>query len=88
MVRPSRSRHGSALTDAADYCTTAGLSTPQFCNEMVTEGQETRHKVWVIVGKQRLELPITFSSLSQGQERVAKKVLEQLRSQASSAAAK
>ncbi|KAH9940613.1 hypothetical protein B0H21DRAFT_754394 [Amylocystis lapponica] len=72
----------SNVTALYDHCSTAGLSNPQFYNELVTEGQETKHKVWVIVGKQRLELPITFSSLSQGQERVAKKVLEQLRSQA------
>lgn len=58
-----------------------GLPTPQFFHEIVKEEQgESKHKVSVIVGKQKFELPITFSSLSQGQERVAKKVLEQLRS--------
>ena len=57
------------------------LGTPQFCNEIIIDEKgESKHKVWVIVGKQRYELPIKFNSLSQGQERVAKRVLEQLRS--------
>ncbi len=57
------------------------LPSPQFCSEVVHEQGESKHKIWVVIGKQKLELPTTFTSLSQGQERVAKKVLEQLRSQ-------
>ena len=62
-----------------DYCVKENLGTPEFCNEIVTEEKgENKHKVWVIIGKHKHELPIAFDSLSQGQERVAKKVLEQL----------
>ncbi|KAI0925302.1 hypothetical protein AcV7_005578 [Taiwanofungus camphoratus] len=77
-VEPPPKSHVTALYD---HCRTVGLPTPQFFHEIVKEEQgESKHKVSVIVGKQKFELPITFSSLSQGQERVAKKVLEQLRS--------
>lgn len=63
----------------ADHCARASLAAPQFCNEIVTDEKgESKHKVWVVIGKQKYELPTKFNSLSQGQERVAKKVLEQL----------
>ncbi|KAI0367916.1 hypothetical protein BV20DRAFT_981087 [Pilatotrama ljubarskyi] len=63
-----------------DYCRTAGMPTPQFCHEILKgeHAGEPKHKVWVIIGKMKFELPIEFSSLSQGQEKVAKKVLDQL----------
>ena len=57
------------------------MPTPQFCHEIVKDehGAEPKHNVWVIIGKTKFGLPVTFSSLSQGQEKVAKKVLDQLR---------
>ncbi|KAJ3537225.1 hypothetical protein NM688_g6720 [Phlebia brevispora] len=71
----------SSVTELYDHCAKQSLSAPQFCNEVVTDDKgDSKHKVWVIIGKQKYELPIKFNSLSQGQERVAKKVLEQLRS--------
>lgn len=57
------------------------MPAPKFCHEILKgeHAGESQHKVWVIVGKTKFELPITFTSLSQGQEKVAKKVLDQLR---------
>ncbi|OCH85385.1 hypothetical protein OBBRIDRAFT_798230 [Obba rivulosa] len=78
----------SSVTALYDHCRISGMPTPQFCHEIVKEQAEMKHKVWVVIGKQKLELPVTFSSLSQGQERVAKRVLEQLRSQAQAEPAK
>ncbi|KAI8976408.1 hypothetical protein BD414DRAFT_539383 [Trametes punicea] len=79
------------VTALYDHCRTTGLPTPQFCHEILKGEQagEPEHKVWVIIGKTKFELPVTFSSLSQGQEKVAKKVLDQLRhSKSDKAAAK
>ncbi|CAL1702719.1 unnamed protein product [Somion occarium] len=71
----------SSVTALYDYCREAGLAAPEFRNEIVMNvSGENKHKVWVVIGKQKMELPTTFPSLSQGQEKVAKKVLEQLRS--------
>ncbi|OBZ72869.1 putative transporter C11D3.18C [Grifola frondosa] len=71
----------TSVTALYDYCASAGLPNPQFYNEIVKGEKTPGHKVWVIIGKQKLELSATFPSLSQGQERVAKRVLEQLRAQ-------
>ena len=39
------------------------------------------HRVWVVIGKQKYEISgAQFGSLGQGQERVATRVLDQLRS--------
>ncbi|CDO68523.1 hypothetical protein BN946_scf184998.g20 [Trametes cinnabarina] len=64
-----------------DHCRNAGMPDPEFRSEIVQDGRadEPKHNVWVIIGKTKFELPVTFSSLSQGQEKVAKKVLDQLR---------
>ncbi|KAI0357113.1 hypothetical protein OH77DRAFT_1519559 [Trametes cingulata] len=69
------------VTALYDHCRTAGMPTPQFHHEILKgeHAGEPKHKVWVIIGKMKFELPIEFSSLSQGQEKVAKKVLDQLR---------
>ena len=53
---------------------------PQWCHEIPKDQQgEKKHKVWVVIDKTRYELPVMFSSLSQGQEKVAKKVVDQLK---------
>ncbi|KAH7922432.1 hypothetical protein BV22DRAFT_1131453 [Leucogyrophana mollusca] len=72
---PSKS-HVKALTD---YCSEHRLAAPQFHHEIVPGS--TSYKVWIIVGKERLELPTTFRSAVEGHERVSKQVLNRLRSQ-------
>lgn len=63
-----------------DYCRASGLAVPQFRHEIVAENKgENSHKVWVTIGNKKLEVSATFSSLSQGQEKVARQALEQLR---------
>lgn len=84
------SRCVSQSACATDHCRNAGMPTPQFCHEILKGEQagEPQHKVWVIIGKMKFELPITFASLSQGQEKVAKKVLDQFRQTSAGKAAK
>jgi hypothetical protein len=48
-------------------------AVPSTCGSGVNE-----HKVWMIVGKERLELPNTHTSLSAAQEKLAKLVLSRL----------
>jgi hypothetical protein len=65
----------------ADYCTKAGVSQPQFHQQAVTGNVgKTMHKVWIVMGNEKLELPVTFATVSEGRERVAKQVLGRLRS--------
>ena len=74
------------LCDFADYCNRKGLTRPQIHHEVVPAGQANSggglYKVWFVMGSERLELPVTFSTLGEGEERVAKQVLNRLRSQA------
>lgn len=37
------------------------------------------YKVWIIMGSEKLELPVTFSNIDEGRERLAKQVLGRLR---------
>ncbi|KAH9849147.1 hypothetical protein C2E23DRAFT_888535 [Lenzites betulinus] len=86
-VEPASKKHVPALYD---HCRSASLPAPQFCSETLKgeHGGELQHKVWVIIGNMRFELPVTFTSLSLGQEKVAKKVLDQLRQTPAGKAAK
>jgi len=61
-----------------DFCKRSNMDPPQFSSELTDAGQ---HKVWVVMGRERLELPMTFVSVDEGQERTAKKVLSRLRKQ-------
>ena len=74
-------RVDSVASYDVDYCNTNQISQPQWCHEIIKGNGtgEPKHKVWVVIGKTKFELPITFPSLSQGQERIAKKVLDQLK---------
>ncbi|TBU39205.1 hypothetical protein BD309DRAFT_872776 [Dichomitus squalens] len=72
-----------------DYCNEHHLPTPQWCHEMPKDQPgEKKHKVWVVIGKMKFELPVTFSSLGQGQEKVAKKVVDQFKAHGHGDAAK
>ena len=42
------------------------------------------YKVWVVHGKERLELPTLYHSVDEGEHRLAKQVLQRLKSQARS----
>ncbi|KAI0699512.1 hypothetical protein C8T65DRAFT_697618 [Cerioporus squamosus] len=69
------------VAELYDYCNTHKKPQPEWCHEIIkgNAGAEPKHKVWVVIDKTKYELPITFPSLSQGQERIAKKVLDQLK---------
>ncbi len=66
---------------ATDYCNQCNKPTPQWYHEIIKGdvSSDSKHKVWVIIGKTRFELPVTFPSLSEGQEKLAKKVVHQLK---------
>ena len=58
------------------------MPTPQWGQELSnTNGDVRKHKVWVVIGKMKFEIPVSFSSLSQAQERVAGKVVDQFKAQ-------
>jgi len=40
-----------------------------------------RYKVWVVLGQERLELPTAYAKVEEGEEKVARKVLQRLRAQ-------
>ena len=58
------------------------MPVPKWCHEIApgssTSG-EPKYKVWVVIGKTKFELPVMFKSLSQGQEKIAKKVVDQFK---------
>ncbi|KAF8583692.1 hypothetical protein K439DRAFT_1661156 [Ramaria rubella] len=68
-----------------EHCVKEGLPSPKICHEEVSTEKDGPgdkvFKVWVIMEKERLELPTTFQTLTLGKERVAKSVLGRLRVQ-------
>lgn len=63
------------------YCENEGLPWPEFgSKQMKNERGEGVFKVWIVMGKERLELPLAFLSENEGRQRVAKQVLQRLRS--------
>jgi len=75
----------SHVTSLLDYCGKEGVALPQFHQKAITDDKgKVSHKVWVIMGNEKLELPVTFATVIEGRERVAKQVLGRLRSKGKS----
>jgi len=69
------------FTCFTEFCAMNDQPVPELHSEVVpsTSGSGVNeHKVWMIVGKERLELPNTHASLSVAQEKLAKLVLSRL----------
>ncbi|KAF9242819.1 hypothetical protein BU15DRAFT_72469 [Melanogaster broomeanus] len=58
------------------HCAQNGLGTPKFHEE-----KSEKFKVWIIIGKERFDLPATYRTAEEGHQRVAKQVLARLRRQ-------
>ena len=65
-----------------EYCTVHGHPRPQFFDALDDSGgaAAVRHKVWVVLGSERLELPTAYPGVHEGEEKMARKVLRHLRS--------
>ncbi|KII84788.1 hypothetical protein PLICRDRAFT_179128 [Plicaturopsis crispa FD-325 SS-3] len=71
----------SHVQQLLEHCDQKSIPRPHFHDELVADPKgDKAHKVWVIMGKERLELPVTFPDVQKGRERVAKQVLARLRS--------
>ena len=57
-----------------DYCALHHYSTPLF-HETQSQG---RFQVWIVIGKERFDLPTTYGTAEEGWQRVAKQVLARL----------
>ena len=57
-----------------DYCALHHYSTPLF-HETQSQG---RFQVWIVIGKERFDLPTTYETAEEGWQRVAKQVLARL----------
>lgn len=68
-----------------EFCKANGHPRPRFFDEPLDEGAvdapTTRYKVWVVLGQERLELPTAYAKVEEGEEKVARKVLQRLRAQ-------
>ena len=68
-----------------EYCKTSGHPCPRFFDAPLDEGAldtaTSLYKVWVVLGQERLELPTEYDKVEEGEEKVAKKVLQRLRAQ-------
>ena len=58
------------------HCVKTGAKLPVFKHAIVEKG---RFKVWVIMDRERLELPVTYDDIDTGKEKVAKQVLARAR---------
>ncbi|TDL16313.1 hypothetical protein BD410DRAFT_844517 [Rickenella mellea] len=77
---PERTSIKSNVEMLFDFCDEENVDRPTFFNESVPKAGTTVYKVWVILGKERLELPTAFETVNQGKERLAKQVLLRMRS--------
>lgn len=57
------------------------MPRPEYSHNIVSEKGRDMYKVWVVLGKEKLELPTLFHSLNEGKQRLAKQVLQRLKSQ-------
>ncbi|KAI0048163.1 hypothetical protein FA95DRAFT_1558312 [Auriscalpium vulgare] len=71
--------HKAALLE---HCAKLGQAPPQFSSSEEEGLEGKRYKVWLIMGTEKLELPTTFSSVEEGEDRLSKKVILRLRDQA------
>lgn len=60
----------------AAHCVKTGAKLPVFKHMIAENG---RFKVWVIMDRERLELPVTYDDFETGKEKVAKQVLARAR---------
>jgi len=68
---------------SVEYCKAGGHPCPRFFNAPVEEGagDALQYKVWVVLGEERLELPTGYAEIEEGEDKVARKVLQRLRTQ-------
>ncbi|EJD00364.1 uncharacterized protein FOMMEDRAFT_135948 [Fomitiporia mediterranea MF3/22] len=72
----------SNVEQLIQYCESNGLVEPEFVSKQAkNELGQSEFKVWIVMGTERLELPILFQSENEGRQRVAKQVLQRLKSQ-------
>ena len=71
LLRVVSSTHATLLLD---YCVQRRCGTPSFHH---TQNQGRFH-VWIVIGKERFDLPTTYGSAEEGHQRVAKQVLARL----------
>ena len=70
-----------------EYCKAGGYPCPQFFDALLDEKAvvdataNPRYKVWIVLGQERLELPTTYANVEDGEEKLARKVLQRLRAQ-------
>ena len=67
---------GEFSTGKAAHCVKTGAKLPVFKHANAENG---KFKVWVIMDRERLELPVTYDDFETGKEKVAKQVLARAR---------
>ncbi|KZO97387.1 hypothetical protein CALVIDRAFT_597685 [Calocera viscosa TUFC12733] len=68
----------SFVNDLLELCKARDLAEPDFRSETVTTEAGVKYRVWLMLGRQKMELKTTFNSVAQGYERLSKVVKERL----------
>ncbi|KAF8258505.1 hypothetical protein EI94DRAFT_1911940 [Lactarius quietus] len=75
----------SCKEELIEYCKAAGHPCPRFfdtpLDEAAMDTANSRYKVWIVLGQERLELPAAYAKVEDGEEKLARKVLQRLRAQ-------
>ncbi|KAH9159017.1 hypothetical protein EDB89DRAFT_2056365, partial [Lactarius sanguifluus] len=73
----------SCKEELIEFCKANGHPRPRFLHAPLDDGAvdpvAPRYKVWLVLGQERLELPTAYFKVEEGEEKVAKKVLQRLR---------
>lgn len=79
----SKTSTSTCKEELIEFCKANGHPRPRFLHASLEEGAvdpaAPRYKVWVVLGQERLELPTVYFKVEEGEEKVAKKVLQRLR---------
>ncbi|KAG6334574.1 hypothetical protein ID866_4511 [Astraeus odoratus] len=59
-----------------EFCARNGSGVPLIYEE---QGRDSLYKVWIVIGRERFELPRAYPTAEEGRQRVAKQVLARLR---------
>jgi len=63
------------LTYLLAHCAATGASLPQIFHEEASGG----FRIWVVMGKERMELQTRWKSAAEGEEKLCKQILKRLK---------
>ncbi|KAF9520220.1 hypothetical protein BS47DRAFT_1336199 [Hydnum rufescens UP504] len=78
-LSPEQTTFKSYFSQLLDFCKNTNQPEPKLHTHATPTTTGEEYTVWIIMGKERLELPTRFSSVSVGEEKLSKQVLARMK---------